>query len=594
MFIIPLTSFIKICQYYEDSKYSDIIITYESLNIKYYSFTTHEQLIASLYYIQSLIKTTNIKKALQITSKLQNDYSDSKLNLIDRLIFYTINILSFCSSGDMKETLVWYNKSKEFVNREYNSILRAKENYWIHFYYIIVATYEIKLRNYSIAYDFLKQANNHLSPISDLSRLEMILLSWINILFGQMHKQNNYLSIAVNNFEKAIGWGLKAKNIEYTRSSYLYLALVYEEQRKEYLAIKEVKNLILEIKNSFNYDEYSLSSAYNLLGNIYNRMGEFELAKDNYLTAYSVSMDSELIGQIKSFHLNNMGVISYKMGDYEKALEYYLEALKIAKSKEDTKELAYYYSNIGEVFLVLNQLDNALHYELQAKNSLNSFKNDDLLAEVYFILNRIYLEKDDYEKSDYYIEEIKKLSLKIKKVSFEHKFILSKAIKAKKQQNSEYARVLFLEVLGNNNASYDSKIIALTELAEIMLNSILKVKNDDYSELELIVNKLMLLGKEKNSLPIFCNLAIFLSRIKIKVSDFGSAENILNEALSKCLEKNVVYLEEKIQHELSFCIEIKNLSILQTQNKNDLFIEKINSIEIMDYVRNIQRFMLSI
>ena len=148
----------------------------------------------------------------------------------------------------------------------------------------------------------------------------MLLLSWVNTLLAQIHKQTNYPDLAINEFRKACEWGIKARNIEYTRSAYIYLALTYEEIGKEYIAIEIAEELLEQIEKNFEKDEFSLSSAYNLLGNIFGRLGEFEVAKNNYFKAYNAVTNTILLQRNKSFNLNNLGVIAFKMGNYEEAL----------------------------------------------------------------------------------------------------------------------------------------------------------------------------------------------------------------------------------------------------------------------------------
>ena len=557
------------------------------------SYSIRDQLILNFYYIQSLIKTSTIKMVYEKTKSIQNEFSWTQLELLDKIIFYTIIIIGLRHTGNFSEEIAMYNEGSEFVKANSNELSNSRENFWYQYFNLVSAELEIKQKHFSLAYDILKHSFKHFLNITNKSQSDKLMLANISLNLGQLHKQTNYLDIAIHNFKTAIEWSLNAKNLEYTRSSYLNLSLTYEEQAKEYLAIQTGKELLDQIEKKFDGDQYSFSSANNLIGNIYNRMGEFEQAKDYYLRAFSVLTDLELIGKIKSFNFNNLGVISFKLGDYSEALTYFSQALELAKSKQNPTELSFYYANIGEAYLELGYLDDALENELHALTFLKMLNNDDLLVETYFILVRICLEKNDFEKTDHYINEIQNLSLKTKRNVYELKFSLSKAIKLKKQLKYEESKAIFLTILENPYLSFDLKTIALTELAGLLLYSVLKYNASNYEDLEKISLRLMTLGKQKKSLPVICNLAILLSRIKLLSNKFQEAENILEEANNLCIEKNVSYFKNKIEEEIEFCTELKQLNLMNPQFGKGMLIERFGSSKALKNMRDLQRLMLS-
>ena len=288
-----------------------------------------------------------------------------------------------------------------------------------------------------------------------------------------------------------------------------------------------------------------------------------------------------------------MGVVSYKMGDYIQALQYYSQALELALRKGNPPDLAIYYSNIGEVYLNLNQLDTALKYELSALEYLTTIKNDKLLAETYFILIKITLEQKDYQQADYYINKLQELAQITKRNTVEILSRISLGLQFKKKEDHAKAKEQFLHILDRKNIPYDLETITLTELIEMYLSLGLEKKNIYYNDLEIISKKLFLLGEQTKSVPVKCNLAIFMARIKALDLNLFEAEFILQEALDLCNEKNVIYFKNKIEHELQFYTDIKRSVSIRPKNKNSIVIDKFSSIDLVSYVHNLQRFMIA-
>ena len=547
-----------------------------------------ERLVISFFYFKSLLKEKNYYKVKTGFNNFQQQFSSFNLDLLEKLLYNTIFLIIYGNTGRVKQELTLYKETQILINANREYYLNSKDIFWYFYFTIISANIEMKQKNYSVSYDMLKQVNKHFIDIKEKSRLDMIILSSIHMLLGKMHKEINYMDIAVNNFNTVIEWALKAKNLDNTRAGYINLALTYEELGRDYLAFKTSKEFLEQVKEKFDDDQYSLSSGYNLLGNLFNRSGDFEVAKDYYLRAFSVITNSDLLQKVRSFNLNNMGVISFKLGNYLEALSYYSHALQLAIIKQDPGELAFYYSNIGEVNLVLNMLQSAFENELQAISYLEKVKNDDLLVETYFILVRICLEQNTLEKADIYIENIHQMFLTTKRKIFKYKYLISKAIKLSKEGKYVESKEVFLSILDNPNLSFDLQGFALTELIKMLLDSIIHNHSNDFTDLDEIIKKLSILGKQNKSLPIICNLAILESRINLLQSKYDSAEAGLKNAIDFCVERNVEYFKSKLQYELEFLYELKESN---PESVRSLLINKIGSNESLGSIKGIQRLI---
>lgn len=583
---------LRIRKMYENSEYYKVLENYKTINENFDSFTIHEQITLNFYIVQSLIKTGSFNRITEIVSTLQNKVSLIKLNVIDNLIFLIVVITGYENTGKVDEKLFWYQKAKEFAKNNLEALANSEENYWYYYFLLVSAIVETSQRNYSISYSLLKEINKHFLNIKEKSNSDIIMLSLISTQLGKINRLTNYLDIAEENFKDAIKWSKKGHHLENTRGNYLNLSLVYEEQGRDYLAIQNCSELIQEIDNNFNHDEFSLSSAYNLLGNIYNRTGEFVLAREMYLKSLDIVSDASVIQRIKSFNFNNIGVISFKLGNFNESLNYYMQALELALSKQDPTEIGVYYSNIGEAYFELGILAEAYESELQALSYLKTIQNDELLIDTYFTIIRISLERNDLEKADDYINEISKITLKAKKRKFEYKLLFSKALKLKKEQKFFEAKEIFLAILKNQNLSLDLQTITLVELAGLVFESIINKEKCTIDQGE-IIKKLDALGKQSKSVPVVCNLAILQSRLKVLDLNFESAESILDEVDEYCVARNVSYFRPKIQNELQFIKEIKQQDILDLEYIKNLLRMKMKSNNSFNSIRDLERLMLS-
>ena len=107
----------------------------------------------------------------------------------------------------------------------------------------------------------------------------------------------------------------------------------------EYIHIGEYDNGLkyankaLELANTFFISnkkggEKGISSAYNNIGNIYYRQGNYPEGLKNYLAALKIGESTGDKNDISSF-LSNIGNVYYAQGNYPEALKNYEASLKI-------------------------------------------------------------------------------------------------------------------------------------------------------------------------------------------------------------------------------------------------------------------------
>ena len=119
-------------------------------------------------------------------------------------------------------------------------------------------------------------------------------------------------------------------------------------------------------------DRESEGMALMLIGNAHVMMGNFELARDNYL------LESHKIGleigskKIISGSLNSLASVAMSVGNYDQALETYLQSIEIVKEQGDSVRVATIQFNVAGLLMNRGQYETALGYFL---NSIRVFEN---------------------------------------------------------------------------------------------------------------------------------------------------------------------------------------------------------------------------
>ena len=272
---------------------------------------------------------------------------------------------------------------------------------------------------------------------------------------GNIYKNLNNLAIAMDYYKTAIDINPKnpklhfmygvmldeAQNYEASMEQY-NLALQYGDNSPELLEILENKwtqNIVNNPNDAQNYVN---------LGAIYQKQGNFENAKAQYLKAYQLdSSDETILYNLASLYVqqknyteaintydkllvkkpNNQEVLNYKadlyekMGQYENALKQYEAILalnpndKEAKDSADNIILNHFSGEKLQNYLLTKAQKNPNSYEAQFNYALELHKNKNYTQalqyykkalsinpskeEVYINLAQIYMDKKDYSQA---------------------------------------------------------------------------------------------------------------------------------------------------------------------------------------------------
>lgn len=191
-----------------------------------------------------------------------------------------------------------------------------------------------------------------------------------------------------------------------------------------------------------------LSSAYNILGNIYKRNNDLDKSfeyNSKSLRIAKVLKDSMLIAS----RVNNRGKIYFGMERFEEAIESYLEAEDMKLKTGNVKSLGNTYYNLGETYYELdktkiatayfnkaltihqqyknkteiaytlnylallaslnNEFSKAIEHLKRAERIANEVNDPDLLMENYHTQEEIYLQKGGYKSAYSYLKKSSQL-----------------------------------------------------------------------------------------------------------------------------------------------------------------------------------------
>ncbi|MEW5760742.1 MAG: tetratricopeptide repeat protein, partial [Candidatus Thermoplasmatota archaeon] len=183
------------------------------------------------------------------------------------------------------------------------------------------------------------------------------------------------------------------------------LGLIYWEMGNYKSALKyHEDSLNFRLKVSDLGDYYGLSASYVNLGNMFMNRMEYNDGIRCYETALELKKKIGEMEDIASTH--DIIALSYKkIGQYERAKENFLTALDIRKKENDLTKIAISYANLGSIFYSMNDYDSALNFynqciELSKEIGVDVMATSNV-AEIceLLCLKKKFLEAKEYCKS---------------------------------------------------------------------------------------------------------------------------------------------------------------------------------------------------
>ena len=139
-----------------------------------------------------------------------------------------------------------------------------------------------------------------------------------------------------------------------------------------------------------------VASMENNLGNIYNIVGERNLAEEFWNKALDTNNS---IGNLlqNAIILLNFGIYYLESCNYEKAVEYYLEAQSFFTTLGDKNNLGITYINLGEAYFILCEYEKAIKILGAASDIFGELDNHIERGEAIYLLGKLFFEIGDNE-----------------------------------------------------------------------------------------------------------------------------------------------------------------------------------------------------
>jgi len=209
------------------------------------------------------------------------------------------------------------------------------------------------------------------------------------------------------------------------------------------------------------------------IGLLYNNMGDYTLALDNYFRCieyakWNEEKDPGFMGKI----MNNIGAVFMNQLKYDDALHYYREAIVWKMKSDNKKDVASTYNNMGSIFMSRNQYDSAMYYfnrSLEIRKASDDYRG---LGIVYKNIGECAFRQDDLETA----EENFALSLEYRRKFSDQTGIASTLIAYGKLRNKQgrypegLKMLLEADSLAKASGSLSHQLDAATELWSIYRN----------------------------------------------------------------------------------------------------------------------------
>lgn len=170
---------------------------------------------------------------------------------------------------------------------------------------------------------------------------------------------------------------------------------------------KEIFNILRIIKNEKNSSEI-FYDAYNLLGLVYNNLGEYENAISYHKNALKSLESMQIIGKGQTMAISylNLGLVYVNLKKYKLAKDYFLKGIEQQKiDNQDLRIYALLLDNLGYSKYKLgedDELPNLFYKSLKIRDSLN-FSSEIPSSKIH--LSEYYNSKDDSNKSLQFAKE---------------------------------------------------------------------------------------------------------------------------------------------------------------------------------------------
>lgn len=232
--------------------------------------------------------------------------------------------------------------------------------------------------------------------------LNQIGLLYIDSSFAEAHHYIDYAdSISV-----VTSYPLGNGTSRYNRARCFAFQTKYTE------AISEVDKA-LDILSNVPYANDKIASCYLLKGWIFDKIGKYYNALQNYEKAANIFNKLDDNNGLAN-SLINIGIIHDHLGNLDTSLEYYERSKELYLSVGNKRGLVYVYNNIGHIGMLRKQDDSAIDNYTKGLELAKELNFPMMEATIQANLAEIYINNNDLEKARIYNKEAGRINHIIK------------------------------------------------------------------------------------------------------------------------------------------------------------------------------------
>ncbi len=158
--------------------------------------------------------------------------------------------------------------------------------------------------------------------------------------------------------------------------------------------IEEAEKILLTFDSKQPQFKTRDSSLKHILGNIYRKKGEFNLAIN--LLQQSLSLKKELENEIElASILNDIGIVHFYKGELKQALKHFQQSFAIYEGLENQRSMVKALNNIGMIKWRTGELDQALEYYQKCSTISDELGNKRYTATILLNMGLIYKQRGD-------------------------------------------------------------------------------------------------------------------------------------------------------------------------------------------------------
>ncbi len=407
---------------------------------------------------------------------------------------------------------------------------------------------------------------------------------------GIIHASRGELDQALDFLNSALDVHEELGDEEPTIKLFNNIGLLYSYKGDSEKAL-EYYQKSLDLSDKYGDTQISATLSANI-GVLYSQMGELDRALNYSYRSLELYKDLKECKYEMATCLNAIGTILEEKGELNESLEAYINSLKLSEEIENKQGIATSFNNIANINKIRGDTDKAAS---DYQRSLELFEALESSIDISLTLNNLAslaLERGHIKEAEEYLEKLKTINEREENKIIDQYYRITRALVLKSSdrvvQQAE-AQKIFKEISEEEVVQHQITVDAMLYLCEILLAELRSSGDEEVlNEIKSILDRLMKIAKDQNSVRKLVNTQILQSRIAMLELDLNTTRSLLSEAQTLAEEKGLINVAMNISREYdSLLDQLSKWTDLVDQNVS--MIEKLEMTELEDMITRIIR-----